>query len=172
MWITSAEQEGLTHMFSRTSSYGNSDETMDLPTRTIYCPSGSSTDDDIDVWESEGGSSSLPEGDPARGMPRDAYGWWADISAGWLAKQPNNAMPKDRAMAQLAVLGEKDDKILRCLGAAVILRWNRFPTMLQKELFDNGSSIGELLEPGALRAESARFLHTHKDAEGRRSSSL
>ena len=155
-------------MYSRTQSYGNSDDTMDLPTRTIHCPARSSADHDIDVWESEGGSSSLSESDPA---PRDAYGWWAGINAGWLAKQPNNPMPKDRAMAQLAVLGEKDDKILRCLGAAVILRWNRFPTMLQKELFDNGSSIGELLEPGALRAEIARFLHKHKDDEGRHSSS-
>ena len=151
-------------MFSHTPSYGNSDETMDLPAHTIDCPFRSSTHDAIDVWESEGGS--LPEGDPARDMPRDAYGWWAGISAGWLAKQPNNAMPKDRAMAQLAVLGEKDDKILRCLGAAVILRWNRFPTMLQKELFDNGSSIDELLEPGALRVEIARFLHEHKDDIG------
>ena len=156
-------------MFSHTPSYGYSDETMDLPTRTIRCP-GPSTHHDIDVWESEGGSSSLPEGDAARGMSRDDYGWWAGISTGWLAKQPDNAMPKDRAMAQLAVLGEKDDKILRCLGAAVILRWNRFPTMLQKELFDDGSSIGELLEPGALRVEIARFLHKHKDDEGRRSS--
>src|SRR5438874_739276 len=91
MWITSAEQEGLPRMYSRTPSYGNSDETMDLPTRTIHCPARSSADHDIDVWESEGGSSSLSESDPA---PRDAYGWWAGINAGWLAKQPNNQCQK------------------------------------------------------------------------------
>ncbi len=153
-------------MFSCTQPYGNSDERIDLPTLTIHCPPGSSTHHDIDVWESEGGSSSVREGDPARGKPRDAYGWWADISAGWLAKQSNNEKPKDGALAQLILAGEKDDKILRCLGAAVIMRWNTFPTKLQKELFDNASSIGELLDAGALRVEIARFLHKHKDDIG------
>jgi hypothetical protein len=54
---------------------------------------------------------------------------------------------------------------LRCLGAAVIMQWNTLPKKLQRELFDNASSMGELLETKALRGNIARFLHKHKGDE-------
>ena len=54
----------------------------------------------------------------------------------------------------------------RCLGAAVIKRWNTIPTKLQKELFDNASSLGDLLQTDALKGQIARFLHIHKDDQG------
>ena len=62
-----------------------------------------------------------------------------------------------------ATLAEEEERILRCLGAAVIMHWNTLPTKLQRELFDHASSMGDLLRTGALRAKIARFLHTHKD---------
>lgn len=60
-------------------------------------------------------------------------------------------------------LAEDEEHILRCLGAAVIMQWNTLPTKLQKELFENASSMGELLQAGALKGQIARFLHSHKD---------
>lgn len=58
---------------------------------------------------------------------------------------------------------EDDEQILRCLGAAVIMQWNNLPTKLQKELFDNASSMDYLLQAGAVKGQIARFLHNHKD---------
>jgi hypothetical protein len=68
--------------------------------------------------------------------------------------------------ARTALADIKEDRILRCLGAAVIMRWNTIPTKLQRELFDNASSVGELLQVGALKGQIARFLHKHKDDTG------
>ena len=60
-------------------------------------------------------------------------------------------------------LAEEEGHILRCLGASVIMRWNTLPTRLQKELFDNASSVEELLQSGEFRQQMARFLHKHKN---------
>jgi hypothetical protein len=47
-------------------------------------------------------------------------------------------------------LAENDERILRCLGVAVIMQWNMLPTKLQRELFDKASSAGDLLSTRAL----------------------
>jgi hypothetical protein len=57
-----------------------------------------------------------------------------------------------------ATLAAEEDHILRCLGAALIMQWNTLPTELQKTLFENAGSTGELLENDTLRAQIARFL--------------
>jgi hypothetical protein len=62
-------------------------------------------------------------------------------------------------------LAGEEEQVLRCLGAAVIMQWNTLPKKLQRELFDNASSMGELLETKALRGNIARFLHKHKGNE-------
>jgi len=46
------------------------------------------------------------------------------------------------------------------------MRWNTLPTKLQRELFDNASSVGDLLQAGALKGQIARFLHKRKDDDG------
>ena len=56
-----------------------------------------------------------------------------------------------------------EERILRCLGAAVIMQWNTIPTKLQRELFDTAGSMGDVLKSAALRGQIARFLHKHKD---------
>jgi len=56
-----------------------------------------------------------------------------------------------------------EEKILRCLGAAVIMQWNTLPTKLQRELFDKAGSMDELLDAASLRGRIARFLHQRKD---------
>jgi hypothetical protein len=60
-------------------------------------------------------------------------------------------------------LAEDEEEVLRRLGAAVIMRWNTLPTKLQKELFEAASSVGDLLQAGAVKGQIARFLHNHKD---------
>jgi hypothetical protein len=132
-------------------------------------PSRGKTDEfeAIDAWESEGGSSqaALRESEAAHAALADIADWRANNSVGWLANQSDrHAFKKDDAPA-LALVDE-EDRILRCLGAAVIMRWNTIPTKLQRELFDNASSVGELLQAGALKGQIARFLHKHKDDAG------
>ena len=58
-----------------------------------------------------------------------------------------------------------EEKILRCLGAAVIMQWNTIPAKLQRELFDTAGSLGDLPQTTELRGQIARFLHNHKNAE-------
>ncbi|MGB6323349.1 MAG: hypothetical protein WBF64_17620, partial [Xanthobacteraceae bacterium] len=64
-------------------------------------------------------------------------------------------------------VAEIEERILRCLGAAVIMQWNAIPTKLQRELFDTAGSLGDVLQTGALRGQIARFLHSHKDEVGK-----
>jgi hypothetical protein len=115
----------------------------------------------IDEWENEGGGTA----DAARTALADIAGWQANNNVGWLASQPSHDTPPNDDTQTLVPAGE-EDRILRCLGAAVMMRWNTLPTKLQRELFDNASSVAELLEAGALKGRIARFLHKHKDDEG------
>ena len=74
----------------------------------------------------------------------------------------------DRGSDDGALLTQDEERILRCLGAAVIVQWNTLPTKLQKELFDNAGSVAGLPEAGAgeasaVKSQIARFLHNHKD---------
>jgi hypothetical protein len=64
-----------------------------------------------------------------------------------------------------AAIAEVEKRILRCLGAAVIMQWNTIPTKLQRELFDTAGSLGDVPQTVALRGQIARFLHSHKDEE-------
>ena len=57
----------------------------------------------------------------------------------------------------------EQENILRCLGAAVILKWNTIPTKLQRALFDAASSIQDSERTAPLRDVLAQFLHDHKD---------
>ena len=65
-----------------------------------------------------------------------------------------------------AALAAEEEYVLRCLGAAIIMRWNALPTKLQREIFDTAGSVGKLLETAALRGQIARFLHKHKNDAG------
>jgi hypothetical protein len=59
----------------------------------------------------------------------------------------------------------EEQQVLRCLGAAVIMRWNTIPTKLQRELFDCASTAYDSRQ--TLKGQIARFLHDHKDDEQR-----
>jgi hypothetical protein len=60
-------------------------------------------------------------------------------------------------------LSEQETRILQCLGAAVLLRWNDLPTHIQRELFEHAVVDVEPRKVTTLKEQIARFLHTHKD---------
>jgi hypothetical protein len=61
----------------------------------------------------------------------------------------------------LISLGQEQEHILRCLGAAVIMQWNDLSTDVQHELFDHAISMGRLRQTADLKNLIARFLHQH-----------
>jgi len=124
-------------------------------------PRDSSGQHALDAWESEGGAEALGL-DAAHSALADDAGWPASNNAGWLANRSDkDALDGNHEHA--LELADEEDRILRCLGVAVIMRWNAIPTKLQKELFEKASSVAELPHAGALKGQIARFLHRHKD---------
>jgi hypothetical protein len=106
----------------------------------------------------------------------DSFGSLADNEE-WLRNNPNmtlqasdQAPPEeapDENKSSHVTLAAEEERVLRCLGAAVIMHWNTIATKLQRELFDTAGSMGELLATAELRAQIARFLHKHKDADAK-----
>ena len=91
-------------------------------------------------------------------MLADNEQWLADNHDN-LANNLDKLVPvPERRAASDATLAAKEEHILRCLGAALIMQWNTLSTELQRELFDNAGSMGELLDSDTLRGQIARFL--------------
>jgi len=89
----------------------------------------------------------------------------------WLADNFNEIVHSGGGSAEVDAAGKPvadataariEERILRCLGAAVIMQWDTIPTKLQRELFDTAGSMGNVLKSAALRAQIARFLHRQK----------
>jgi hypothetical protein len=81
----------------------------------------------------------------------------------WLAVHIDKTIQRRENDDNRAALADEEEQILKCLGAAVLMRWNTVPTKLQRELFDCASTIGDLQQPTPLKGQIARFLHNHKD---------
>ena len=64
---------------------------------------------------------------------------------------------------QRAALIQHEEHILHCLGAAVIMRWNKLPVQVQRELFASAASLSDPLPTVELKEQIARFLHSHKN---------
>ena len=56
-----------------------------------------------------------------------------------------------------------EERMLRCLGSAVILQWNELPTEIQRKLFEDAASMTDSARQFELKQQIARFLHEHKD---------
>jgi len=82
---------------------------------------------------------------------------WLEDNFEKMVRAPAEGEPR---LANLAV---EEERVLRCLGASVIMQWNTIPAKLQRELFDTAGSMGALLDTAELRGQIARFLHKHKD---------
>src|SRR5438874_9083890 len=83
----------------------------------------------------------------------------------WMAVHIDQTIQRIKNSDNRMALTEEDEQILKCLGAAVIMRWNTVPTKLQRELFDCASIMGDLQQATPLKRAIARFLHNHKDDE-------
>jgi hypothetical protein len=83
--------------------------------------------------------------------------------AGWETKggAPQAAWRADDA-AQVS-LSLAEERILQCLGAAVIAQWNDLPTRVQRRVFDHAVSLGDPRHTRQVKEQIARFLHDHKD---------
>jgi hypothetical protein len=60
-------------------------------------------------------------------------------------------------------LAAAEERILRFLGAAVIMQWNDLPTDIQRILFEDAASMGSAARQFQLKQQIAQFLHDHKD---------
>jgi hypothetical protein len=78
---------------------------------------------------------------------------------------PKHHEADGQSLAAEENLAADEEHILRCLGAALIMRWNTLPRGLQRELFDDAGTMGAVSNATALRGQIARFLHKHKDDE-------
>jgi hypothetical protein len=96
---------------------------------------------------------------------KDSFSSLADNEE-WLANNFDKMVqvPAGAQPGHITLVAE-EERVLRCLGAAVIMQWNTLPAKLQRELFDTAGSMGDLLDTAALRGQIARFLHKHKDDE-------
>jgi hypothetical protein len=83
----------------------------------------------------------------------------------WMAVHIDKTTQRRKNYDNRTALVEEEEQILKCLGAAVLLRWNTVPTKLQRELFDCASTIGDLQQTTPLKGQIARFLHNHKNDE-------
>jgi hypothetical protein len=93
---------------------------------------------------------------------KDSFSSLADNEE-WLADNSDKMVHLTEEQASPITLAAEEERVIRCLGVAVIMQWNTIPAKLQRELFDTAGSSGELLDTAALRGQIARFLHKHKD---------
>ena len=67
------------------------------------------------------------------------------------------------AVLKLDQVPAEKEKILECLGVALIMRWGTLPTKIQRELFEHATSLADLAQTAPPKGQIARFLHNHKD---------
>ena len=60
-------------------------------------------------------------------------------------------------------LADDDERMLRRLGAAVILQWNSLPTYIQRRFFARALTVDVETHAIPLNERIARFLHEHKN---------
>ena len=84
----------------------------------------------------------------------------------WLAdKYQDSVFGAEQDRSNEITLADEEERVLRCLGAALIMQWHTLPTKLRRELFDTAGSLGDVLQTVTLRGQLARFLHKYKDEE-------
>jgi hypothetical protein len=89
----------------------------------------------------------------------------------WLSANGKNTIhsetngAKDLLQSDRRAAHAEEERILRSLGAAVMLKWNTIPTTLQRELFQAASSVRGTPSNG-LKVLLAHFLHDHKNDVG------
>ena len=99
-------------------------------------------------WDDEGGASMSAQSNTGVIVPKDVR---------------SKRLTEAAAVLKLDQAPAEDEKILECLGAAVIMRWGTLPTKIQRELFEQATSLANLAQTDPPKGQIARFLHNHKD---------
>jgi hypothetical protein len=97
-----------------------------------------------------------PKRRKASNPPASALARWENEGG---ASGPASGLSRDKTLP----LSEEEERILQCLGAAVLLQWNDLPAPIQRQLFEHAVAMGEARHTAELKEQIARFLHTHKD---------
>lgn len=71
---------------------------------------------------------------------------------------PSKRMVEATADLKVDQAPAEDDKILECLGAAVIMRWGTLPTKIQRELFEHATSLADLGQTAPAEEPDCAFL--------------
>lgn len=58
---------------------------------------------------------------------------------------------------------QEEEHILHCLGAAVIMCWNKLPMEVRRDLFASAASLKDPLPMPELKKQIAQFLHSHSN---------
>jgi hypothetical protein len=83
----------------------------------------------------------------------------------WMAVHIDRIVQRRKRRDNRTALAKEGERILKCLGAAVLMHWNTVPTTLRRELFDSASTrtLGDLRQAILPKGQIARFLHNHKN---------
>ena len=73
----------------------------------------------------------------------------------WMEVHTDKMIPARKNYDNRTTLAEEEEQILKCLGAAVLMRWNTVPTKLRRELFDCASAIGDLQQTTPLKGKDS-----------------
>jgi hypothetical protein len=65
----------------------------------------------------------------------------------------------NRALTSPCPCQRGEERILQCLGAAVLLQWNDLPASIQQQLFEHAGAMAEAGQTAQLKEQIARFLH-------------
>jgi hypothetical protein len=86
---------------------------------------------------------------------------WADNEE--MAENRSKQRPRRQGGDQPAGQVPEEERILLCLGAAVVVDWDNLPKQVQSELSALAATMRERLQTTALRAQIARFLRERED---------
>ena len=110
-------------------------------------------DDREDTKETEGGRAQFAGQRPCQ-MGKRRRCFWASIGT----TEPPQARGPLRG----------EERILQCLGAAVLLQWNDLPTPIQRQLFEHAVSMGEAGQTAKLKEQPLAFFINIKMTRGNR----
>jgi len=102
------------------------------------------------------------ENEPDRSKTRNHL---ARALARWETEGGATASIQEEEVEGRAVLAKEEERILECLGAAVIAQWNELTTEVKKAIFEHAVSMGDPRHSMQLKEQIARFLHDHKKDE-------
>ena len=88
--------------------------------------------------------------------------WLADNHSNIIEHAASPPVASTNEEEEEEIVSAKEEHMLRCIGASVILLWNTIPTKLQRELFDTAGSMGNLEKPASFEAGSRAFCTSTK----------